>query len=55
MSSIVVYFKSLPIPVRWTTAYVSALLVYNGASSYISAKTALNDYTNTRYDRFGTV
>jgi hypothetical protein len=53
MTSIIVYFKQLSKPVRLTTVYVSALLVYNGGSSYISAKTALNDYTNTRYDRFG--
>ena len=53
MSSIIVYFKSLSKPVRWTTTYVSGLLVYNGASSYISAKTALHDYRYNRYDRFG--
>jgi hypothetical protein len=53
MSSIIVYFKSLSKPVRWTTTYVSGLLVYNGGSSYISAKTALHDYRYNRYDRFG--
>ena len=53
MSSIIIYFKSLSKPVRWTTTYVSGLLVYNGGSSYISAKTALHDYRYNRYDRFG--
>ena len=54
MSSIIVYFKSLPPPVRWTTyTYITALLVYNGGYSYISAKSALIDYRNNNGEQFG--
>ena len=54
MSSIIVYFKSLPQPVRLTTyAYLSALLLYNGGASYIDAKSALVDYRNREFKQFG--
>ena len=42
---IVIYFKSLPKPIQWSTYfYVSSLLIYNGASSYIDGKNALTEY-----------
>ena len=54
MTSIIVYFKSRPPPVRWTTyTYMAALFLYNGGASYIDAKHALNDYRNKNIERFG--
>ena len=54
MASIIVYFKSLPTPVRWTTyTYFTALFLYNGGSSYIDARNALTDYRDNYNHRFG--
>ena len=54
MTSIVVFFETLPPPVVWTTySYLSAIVLYNGGASYIDAKRALNDYRNQNFDRFG--
>jgi hypothetical protein len=43
----VVYFKSLPQPIKMTTyAYVSGLLSYNVGTAYMDSKKALNMYNS---------
>ena len=49
----VVYFKSLPPPIKMTTyAYVIGLLSYNAVTEYSESKTALNVCHSKRYPEF---
>ncbi len=45
MINLLVTFKNLPKPVRWSTiAYISCLFGYNVIGSYVDAKDYLNKY-----------
>jgi len=49
----IVYFKSLPQPIKMTTyAYLTGLVSYNVASAYMDSKTALNVYHSKHYPEF---
>jgi hypothetical protein len=48
--NIVVYFKSLPTPIKWSSyIYVLGLLSYNMGSAYIDSKNALDTHNSKQF------